>query len=93
MIHNWSEFNNLLTNKITSWLVSMYAAVVGTKGIVLGYTHEATSVLGLISLLIAIVVGYLTIKNLRLKNKILMQHLEEGNTAQLKESVLKDLHK
>lgn len=89
----WEEFNDILTNKIIATMVAVYAGISGVKGIALEHIDLATSVLGLISLLIAIVVGYLTIKNLRLKNKLIQQHLDEGTTEQLKEAAIKDLQR
>lgn len=90
---SWVQFNDMLTNKIIAWAVSAFAALAGIKGIALEYTNQATSVLGLISVVIAIVVGYLTIKNLRLKNKLLLRELDKGENEQLSKAVTKELHK
>ena len=70
----WQEVNEVLTKKTASIAVTVYTSLLGV--LTLENTEHVTTLLGWGSLTVGIIVGVMTIRNLRIKTALLKSQLE-----------------
>lgn len=73
-MHSWHEFNHLLAKQTPAWMVSIYTAIVGV--FTLENAENVTTLLGWGSLVMGIIVGILTVRNLTLKAALLKSQIQ-----------------
>ena len=82
---HWQEFNHMLTTKTMAAAVSVFTTVQGV--LTLENAEHLTSIMGLVSLTIGIIVGVLTIGNIALRTRMLKR--EDARKQELHEKEMK----